>query len=401
MKEREAASMEKYRGAQANQANAQAARLAEQTRQEKALWPTKEAATKLAYTEDVVKASMAAANRAYESAQASARFAEKYADDAILADPAVKESIKSTVDDLVRLHKATADGKSVKVMETKDGYKVDEIDDTTGEVLSSRVATTVGDVRQQLMVAGEIAKTENFPKYLASVKSTKLMADLNQAKLSNDLTKAENAGKAQTIVAELMKFTPEQLLDPAIQAKAQTMANEAYQLAPDIFGEKQKVNKLDENGKVIESREVQRNGLLSVLAMRSPTIEVETTNPKTGKTGTVSAPALAASAVNQADEIIKKAGGLANVQPYLEREMIASKLPASTAKYYSQQAARQIVQQRAQQMQQRATPAAMAPAAPAGPNEYAPGPVGRALGISGPFRDLTQPRPTALPYEPR
>lgn len=399
-KEAESKSIQGLRNAQAGQAAAQTARIKQETEQRAISFPTEEAARKLAYTEDQIKASTAAAGRHYESAQAKSRQFEQYKDDASLADPAVRESVKSTIDDLVALHKSTPDGKAVQVTPTDTGYAVSEIDERTGKVISTQMAATVGDVRKQLMIAGEISKKDTLPVYLASVKASQQMAELSQLKAGKDVELAKAAGEAQTRYAALMSKLQgtgrEQLLDPEFRAEVTREADAIYAMAPTVFGEKRTTSKLDDAGKPIEKTESQVNGIRSTLAMLMPATEVETTNPKTGKSARVTADGLAASVVNNAPDIIKKAGGPDKVQGYVERMMIEAQLPAPTARYYAQRAAQQIQQLQVRKVQSSGTPAAMAP--PAAP-EAVPNMMRQAQGLAP--RPAAAPVPAARPIDYR
>lgn len=399
-KEADQKSVQGLRAAQASQASAQAARIRQDTEQRSISFPTEEAARKLAYTEDQIKASAAAASRHYESAQAKSRQFEQYKDDASLADPAVRESVKSTIDDLVALHKSTPDGKAVKVAPTDGGYEVSEIDERTGKVVSTQMAATVGDVRKQLMIAGEISKKDTLPVYLASVKASQQMAELSQLKAGKDVELAKAAGEAQSRYAALMSKLQgtgrEQLLDPEFRAEVTREADAIYAMAPTVFGEKRTTSKLDDAGKPIEKTESQVNGIRSTLAMLMPATEVETTNPKTGKSARVTADGLAASVVNNAPDIIKKAGGPDKVQGYIERMMVEAQLPAPTARYYAQRAAQQIQQLQVRKVQSSGTPAAMAP--PAAP-EAIPNMMRQAQGLAP--RPAATPTPAARPIDYR
>lgn len=271
----------------------------------------------------------------------------------------VDGKVKSLISDFEKFHEATPDGKSAKVTPEGNGYKVVEIDDETGEVVSEQSIGTIGDLRNFGRITGVIAQGENLGQYTAGVLADKANTAIAKSKAISEEAKLEASQSIEKFLDRKALANPEtrkQLEAEALRLGA-VIGDDAYDVV-------EKVETDPETGKQTKVR-VRENKFIKMMQLSAPSTTIET--PK--------GPATAEQFISQTvlknpQAAIQEAGGIENLPMSIMEQMTKRGWPKETAEYYAQMATQQVQQKLAGALQQAARPA---PASNAVPQRGTPG----------------------------
>lgn len=289
-----------------------------------------------------------------------------------LVDPSVNPQVKSVVDDLIRFHRATPDGKYVKVNRKDTGYEVIEYDEETSKPISERVVTSVGELRDFGRVAGVLAQSENLGQYTAGVLGDRAVQAISKSKTISEEAKLESQQKVE------MFLDRAKLADPKYRKEMQIEAERLAALMGDEAYDKRDVVQSDPDTGRSTKVTVRENRFLKMMELATPATQVDTPD------GPITADQFVQRVVEKPQEALKEAGSVENVGPYVSQKMQQRGFPPETAEFYAAQAMQAVMQAQTQAMQKAALPGSTSNAVPQRGGIQAPAPMKRGQPIIDP-----------------
>lgn len=269
-------------------------------------------------------------------------------------DPAASEIVKGSLNNLSTAYSDLPDGKSAKVTYTKDGARVDFIDDKSGATINSRTVSTVGDMKKLVAGLGQTVNPENYSKLMSAVRSDELAEQMRDVRTelakqgdANALAKTQALGEGYEFLKGAAKIPMEELLDPekrkAIAQKLETL----YQMNPEAFGVTRMIPVKDDEGNPVLDRNnqpvvkaVKGNGLMEVMAYLAPETSI-----KSPKGNSVELSDLMQNVISKPTFAAKFAGKTAaEVGQYLDAEMTKLGADPKVSRFYAQKYAQKYAE---------------------------------------------------------